>query len=231
MCGITGFFSYKNKCSTTDFYNAHRKIAHRGPDDEGFIYRDSNGGLENIIGCDTISELRNRDLITNKSPSSLIIGHRRLSILDLTSQGHQPFSYVDLHLTYNGEIFNYVELRDELISVGYTFETQTDTEVFLKSYHYWGEDAFNKFNGMWAAAIYDSSKDCLLLTRDRFGIKPLYYSFIDSNFIFGSEIKFVSSFMDKLYPNEQMVYDYIEHGYISHTSDTFFAGIHQINPG
>lgn len=231
MCGITGFFSYKNKCDAKKYYKAHKKIAHRGPDDEGFIYKNEKNSLEYLSGDDTIEELKNREHITTKDSSSLIFGHRRLSIIDLSSHGHQPFSFESLYLVYNGEIFNYVELRDELKGLGYTFETESDTEVFLKAYHCWGVDCFNKFNGMWAAAIYDKNNDDIILTRDRFGIKPLYYSLVDDSLIFGSEIKFVSSFFDKLEANEQMVHDYIEYGYISHTKHTFFKNINQLKTG
>ena len=230
MCGITGFYSYENKIDTGKYYKAHKRIAHRGPDDEGFIYKNNDNKLEYLIGDDTIDELRNREFIYNRESSSLVLGHRRLSIIDLSAAGHQPYIYKHLSLVYNGEIYNYIELRDELKELGYVFETDSDTEVFLKAYHCWDVDAFNKFNGMWASAIYDETKDTILLTRDRFGIKPLYYSFIDDNFIFGSEIKFVSSFMDKLYPNEQMVYEYVRFNYIDHTDQTLFRNILQLEP-
>lgn len=231
MCGITGFFSYRNKCETKKYYAAHKKIAHRGPDDEGFIYKSSKGKIEHLSGEDTIKELQTRENIIDKPVSSLILGHRRLSIIDLSSTGHQPFAFENLYLVYNGEIYNYIELRDELKRLGYRFQTNSDTEVFLKAYHCWGLESFNKFNGMWSAAIYDKTKDNIVLTRDRFGIKPLYYSIVDDNLIFGSEIKFVSSFFSKLEVNEQMAYDYLEYGYISHTKDTFFKNINQIKPG
>jgi asparagine synthase (glutamine-hydrolysing) len=230
MCGITGFFSYKNKVNTQKYYNAHLKISHRGPDDEGFIYKNNLGEIEHLSGNDTIIEYISRDRIYSKRESKLILGHRRLSIIDLSFHGHQPFKYQNLYLVYNGELYNYLELRNELIILGYKFITDTDTEVFLKAYHYWGVDAFNKFNGMWAAAIYDKNKDNILLTRDRFGIKPLYYSLIDDNFVFGSEIKFVSSFLDKLYPNEQMVYEYLRFNYLDHTNQTMFRDIKQLEP-
>lgn len=230
MCGITGVFSYKNKIDTKKYYDAHLKIAHRGPNDEGFIYKNENNQIEHLKGNDTIDEYQNREHIINKSPSSLILGHRRLSIIDLTSHGHQPFVFKNLYLVYNGEIYNYIELRDELKKIGYIFETETDTEVFLKAYHCWGVDAFNRFNGMWACAIYDVNKDEVLLCRDRFGIKPLYYSFIDDNLIFGSEIKFIASFFDILKENEQMVYEYLRFNYINHTNQTFFKDIMQLEP-
>ena len=230
MCGITGFFSYTNRCDTQKYYEAHKKIAHRGPDDEGFLYKNKNNKIEYLIGDDSIDEVKNRELIYSKEPSSLIFGHRRLSIIDLSSHGHQPFVYKNLSLVYNGEIYNYIELRDELKEIGYSFETNSDTEVFLKAYHCWGVESFNKFNGMWASAIYDEDKNTILLTRDRFGIKPLYYSLVDDNLIFGSEIKFVSSFMDKLYANEEMVYDYLRFNYIDHTNQTLFKDIFQLEP-
>jgi len=231
MCGITGYFSYKTKINTQKYYQAHLKIAHRGPDDEGFIYQNSKNQIEHLIGDDTIDELKiEKEFIYHKEASSLILGHRRLSIIDLSSHGHQPFSFDNLYLVYNGEIYNYIELRDELKELGYKFETDSDTEVFLKAYHCWGVEAFNKFNGMWASAIYDTRENTLLLTRDRFGIKPLYYSFIDDNLIFGSEIKFVASFMDKLYPNEQMIYEYLRFNYINHTEQTCFKDIFQLEP-
>ncbi len=230
MCGITGFFSYKNKCDTQKYYEAHKKIAHRGPDDEGFLLKNSFNKIEYLIGDDSIDEFKNRELIYAKESSSLILGHRRLSIIDLSSHGHQPFIYKNLSLVYNGEIYNYIELRKELKELGYGFETDSDTEVFLKAYHCWGVESFNRFNGMWASAIYDEDKNTIVLTRDRFGIKPLYYSFVDDNLIFGSEIKFVSSFMDRIYANEDMVYEYLRFNYIDHTNQTLFKDIFQLEP-
>ncbi|MDL2346081.1 asparagine synthase (glutamine-hydrolyzing) [Campylobacter hyointestinalis] len=230
MCGITGFFSYQNICKTKEYYKAHKKIAHRGPNDEGFICKNSNNVLEFLSGDDTIAELKKYPHITSKDSSSLLLGHRRLSIIDLTSLGHQPFVFNDLYLVYNGEIFNYIELRNELIGLGYSFETKSDTEVFLKAYHCWGVECFNKFNGMWAAAIYDKNADNIVLTRDRFGIKPLYYSIINNNLIFGSEIKFISSFFDKLESNQQMVYEYLRFNHIDHTNQTLFKDIYQLEP-
>lgn len=230
MCGITGFFSYKNKVDSKKYYESHLKIAHRGPDDEGFIYKNENNQIEHLKGNDTIDALRDRVHILGKEPSNLILGHRRLSIIDLTSNGHQPYNFDDLYMVYNGEVYNYVELKKELEAFGYKFTTNSDTEVVLKAFHKWGVDAFNKFNGMWAIAIYDKKKDELLLCRDRFGIKPFYYSFIDDNLIFGSEIKFVASFFNNLYPNKQRVYDYLRFNYINHTNETLFKNIFQLEP-
>jgi len=231
MCGITGFYSYKNKMNTKKYYEAHKKIAHRGPDDEGFLYKNKKNGLNYLIGDDSIKELNNKELIYEQEASSLILGHRRLSIIDLSAHGHQPYIYEHLSLVYNGEIYNYIELREELIELGYIFDTNSDTEVFLKAYHYWGVESFNKFNGMWASAIYDEREDKLLLTRDRFGIKPLYYSIIDDNLIFGSEIKFVASFLEKKYINESLVFSYIRYAHLEHSNETFIKDINSLEEG
>lgn len=231
MCGITGFLSFKNSVNLEEFYQAHLKIAHRGPDDEGFVYKEVGGNLKYLRGNDTVEGLEDRAHIKTVDTTSMILGHRRLSIIDLSTAGHQPYCYDELSLVYNGELYNYVELRNELIEEGYQFTTHTDTEVFLKGYACWKEEAFQKFNGMWAAAIYNKATDSLLLTRDRFGIKPLYYSLENDNLIFGSEVKFVSSFINDLRCNEDMVADYVEFGRLCHCNQTFFRGIYQLEPG
>ncbi len=139
-------------------------LRHRGPDDRG-IYLDTNVSL----------------------------GHTRLSIIDLSPKGHQPMESQDLVLIYNGEIYNFKELRKQLESKGYRFNSGTDTEVLLYSYHFWGPACAEKFDGMWAFCIYDKKKNTLFLSRDRFGIKPLYYYFDSDRFIFASELKAITS--------------------------------------
>jgi asparagine synthase (glutamine-hydrolysing) len=135
-------------------------LKHRGPDDEGF-YVDS---------C-------------------VSLGHRRLSIIDTSEKGRQPMRYKNLLIVYNGEVYNFKELREQLKSGGYDFVSNTDTEVVLCSYHRWGPDCVHKFNGMWAFCIYDSEKKTFFLSRDRFGVKPLYYYFDGSRFIFASSLQ------------------------------------------
>lgn len=230
MCGITGFISYRNKIDAKKYYKAHRKIAHRGPDDEGFIFKNDKEEIEFLSGEDTIEELKNRENIVRKDFSSLILGHRRLSIIDLSANGHQPFFFDGLYLVYNGEIYNYIELRDELIQAGYSFETQSDTEVFLKAYHCWKEEAFNKFNGMWAAAIYSDKANNILLTRDRFGIKPLYYAIYDDSLYFASETKFIRDFID-VSLNKNVAKNYLENCYLDFSEETFFNEVNELSPG
>lgn len=230
MCGITGFFSRTNLINTSKFYESHLLIKHRGPDDEGF-FAIQNNEKNFFKGDDTIAEIDELSHITSASPATLLFGHRRLSIIDLSQNGHQPYSFDGLYLTYNGEIYNYIELRKELIEIGYEFNTSSDTEVFLKAFHHWGEEAFNKFNGMWAAAIYRESTDEVILTRDRFGIKPLYYYLNEGNLYFSSEIRFILPFIKNITVNESSVYAYLRYCYSNHSDETFFSDIKILLPG
>lgn len=229
MCGISGFFA-KQAIKSTFYYKAHRHIRHRGPDDEGFIYK-HNINLRTAKGKDTISAYQDLPSIENVHTTDLILGHRRLAIIDLSHQGHQPFQYQQLSLVYNGELYNYKALQTELIKAGYQFETNTDTEVILKSYHYWGAEAFNKWNGMWALAIYDNQQDTLVLSRDRFGIKPLYYSIQNNVLYFASEVKFILAALPKMPTiNTKAAYDYIEHASLAYSAQTMWQTINELLP-
>ncbi|AFV22880.1 putative asparagine synthetase, glutamine-hydrolyzing [Methanolobus psychrophilus R15] len=179
-------------------------IKHRGPDDEGAHVDD------------TVS-----------------LGHRRLSILDLSEKGHQPMYSEDgdLVLVYNGEIYNFLEIKEELISKGHHFRSRTDTEVILHCYQEYGTDCVRHFNGMWAFCIYDRSKNNLFLSRDRFGIKPLYYHYDGSSFIFASEIKALLEHDIPRKENREIIFDYLYYNLTDHTEDTFFKGIRRLMPG
>ncbi len=147
MCGILGAMPAQNPVL---FKQALSLIAHRGPD--GF-------GIWN-------------------EEEKISLGHRRLSILDLSEAGKQPMNFMERYaITFNGEIFNFLELKHELLQKGYYFVSDSDTEVILAAFHEWKEKCLHKFNGMWAFAIWDKNEQTLFLSRDRFGIKPLYYSF------------------------------------------------------
>ncbi len=177
MCGIAGIWHLDNaplhQETLKKFTDA---LKHRGPDGAGYF-------------------------IDQKNPLGL--GHRRLSILDLSEAGTQPMPFADNRywIAFNGEVFNFLEIREELIQKGYTFRSDTDTEVVLASYHFWGQNCLSKFNGMWAMAIWDSQEESLFLARDRFGIKPLYFLHIPNKvFAFSSEtiaFKYLDNFPRK----------------------------------
>lgn len=191
MCGITGYLDTNKGVDFCLINKMNSVIAHRGPDDEGYaVFGKTTTYLK---GKDTIKELEKLpDIIEqNYENEFLAFGHRRLSIIDITSAGHQPMCDVSkrYHITFNGEIYNYIELREELKSNNHVFTTNGDTEVILESYKEWGEDCVNHFNGMWAFAIYDRYKNSLFCSRDRLGAKPFYYRLTQDKFIFGSEIK------------------------------------------
>ncbi|MCA9482385.1 MAG: asparagine synthase (glutamine-hydrolyzing) [Nitrospina sp.] len=219
-------------------------IRHRGPDDEGFALVDSVGQVCHLYGPDTPDAVRHHNAVftptrsfSERIPAQYIValGHRRLSILDLSPAGHQPMSTEDGRylIVYNGEIYNYMELRKELTSLGHHFLSQTDTEVCLAAFRQWGADCLDRFNGMFAFLIYDVKEKCLFAARDRFGIKPLYYWFSPNGFLaFASEIKqFIKLDGWAARLNHQMAYDFLNWGLADHTADTLFRGVRQFPGG
>ena len=164
MCGITGFADFNKKTGQDVLEKMNRSLAHRGPDGEGY-------GIYN-------------------APHAVIgLGHRRLSIIDLTEGGKQPQNFKSLQITFNGEIYNYAEIKKELEQKGHQFHSHSDTEVILHAYHEWGSAALHKFIGMFAFVIYDEENQKLFACRDRPGIKPFFYYWKDGLFLFGSELK------------------------------------------
>lgn len=163
---------------------------------------------------------------------SFSLGHRRLSIIDLKS-GHQPMPNEDetVWLVFNGEVYNFRELRTDLIQAGHVFRTASDSEVIIHSYEEWGTACFERFNGMWALAIGDLKANKVVLARDHFGIKPLYYTRRPGRLSFASEIK--ALLQDPLVPAEaddQMVYEYLTEGLHDHREETFFKGVYHVMP-
>ena len=157
----------------------------------------------------------------------ILLGHTRLSIIDLKEQSNQPMELDGLVLVFNGEIYNYLEIKEELIKLGYSFSTLSDTEVLLKSYQEWGADCVRKFNGMWAFAIFDKNKNKLFLSRDRFGVKPLYYIYNDKQFIFSSEIKALLPYLPSIIANRDEVVRYLVYGAQEHREVTMFKDIYR----
>ena len=195
MCGIVGIWRFDGApVDVAAVERAADSIRHRGPDDEGYLLVNTTVG-QNVScgGKDTDSNLRLPSIASFRDQYfDLVLGFRRLSILDLSPAGHQPMSSADarLSIVFNGEIYNYRELRSELKEIGFSFLTETDTEVILAAYTRWGKSCLEHFNGMFAFAIWDSVDQSLFIARDRFGEKPLFYSYIPGKlFAFASEMK------------------------------------------
>ena len=202
MCGITGFVS-KEKNKKSIIKKMNQRISHRGPDSEGFYIDDD-----------------------------VALAHRRLLIIDLEG-GLQPLYNEDksVAVIFNGEIYNYVELKAELKKLKHRFATSSDTEVLVHGYEEWGSKLPSKLRGMFAFAIYDINKKTLFLARDNFGIKPLYYGMFNDTFIFGSEIKSFLEHPDfKKELNEELIGPYLSFSFTP-TNETFFKGVYRLEPG
>lgn len=159
--------------------------------------------------------------------SQISLGHRRLSIIDAVG-GQQPVANEDgqVQAVYNGEIYNYRELRAALEALGHVFVSEADSEVVVHAYESWGTDCFRRFNGMWGLAIADLTAECLILSRDHFGIKPLYYARSGERWLFGSEMKaLLQDPALKTAPNDSVIYEYLASGVHDHRPETFFEGI------
>ncbi|MFZ4400525.1 MAG: asparagine synthase (glutamine-hydrolyzing) [Bacteroidales bacterium] len=235
MCGICGIYNINNLPVETLKLNRMAKlIRHRGPDDEGFLLvNTSNKEIRHCHDEDSIAEIKAQtQLLNNDFQANLGLGFRRLSILDLSPKGHQPMSNEDqsLWIVFNGEIYNYIELREELKQLGHKFTTATDTEVILNAYKQWDTACLNRFNGMWSFALWDNEKQLLFCARDRFGIKPFNYFFDGKQFIFASEIKqILANDVDKTL-NEEVIYKSMKIGsYLINSNCSFFKQI-QILP-
>ncbi len=208
MCGICGFYT-KTKYDMDILKKMNDSLTHRGPDDHGEeIYASSSG---RCVG----------------------LGQRRLSIMDLTSAGHQPMHSDDddVIVTFNGEIYNFMEIRSELEREGISFSTRCDTEVVLKAYIRYGTECFERFNGMFAIVIYDRTRDCIILARDRMGVKPLYYYFDANSLIWGSELKPIMlcpAFVKEL--RTDVLSRFFCNDYIA-SPDTIFEHTYKVEPG
>lgn len=187
MCGIYGIWHRDGQpVDLTALRTATSRLRHRGPDDEGYLLaHPAQGTCASHAGLETDQRLTLLPLDQARGAGySLAFGFRRLAILDLSPAGHQPMASADgrFWIVFNGEIYNYIELRAELQRLGHCFRSGGDTEVILAAYAQWGEACLNRLNGMWAFAIWDRERRTLFLARDRFGVKPLYYAAIGQTF-------------------------------------------------
>jgi asparagine synthase (glutamine-hydrolysing) len=236
MCGIAALFSLSSELLKYIFPMTDI-ISYRGPDDDGFAFFEKDT-LEPALftGSSTPDNISQKKFYGSVPENSLIgLGHRRLSILDLSAAGHQPMCSADgrYWIVFNGEIYNYKELREELISYGYSFNSLTDTEVIMAAYDKWGKDCLNKFNGMWAFILIDRKGQKAFIARDRFGVKPLYFWFSPSGMLaFSSEIKQFSVLPGwEARINGQRAHDFLRWSILDHTSETLFKDVFQLRGG
>jgi asparagine synthase (glutamine-hydrolysing) len=204
MCGIAGIISGNTSLITSDrIKKMTGALAHRGPDGEG----------------------------TWMNPTTAL-GNRRLSVIDLSSAGNQPMHYIDRYtIIHNGEIYNYVELREELQKKGYSFYSKTDTEVVVASYDCWKEECVDHFDGMFAFAVWDDKEKELFAARDRFGEKPFFYFINNEQFIFASEMKALWAAGIERKVNLKLLFNYLTIGYVDNPNipeETFFENISKL---
>lgn len=206
MCGIAGVFAPRGQVDVRTVRSMVNALRHRGPDDVG---------VEVLAG------------------GQVALGHRRLSILDLSPLGHQPMAHPNrrLWITYNGEIYNFKEVRAELVAAGDSFRSESDTEVVLAAYRRWGRDCLRRFRGMFALALWDTDEQSLVLIRDRFGVKPLYYRVAPDRFSFASEIRGVLAGSDGRHVvKATSAAEFLRFGYVS-APNSIFADIAAVPPG
>lgn len=234
MCGIAGILG-KIRYSRYTLTKTSDLLRHRGPDDEGFYIH--SAGKEYHCGyTDTVSNIGYLNNLADIDPMlihDVAFVHRRLSIIDLTNEGHQPFkdNTGNFIITYNGEIYNYLELREELKHLGYIFRSMTDTEVILNSYKEWGEKCVNRFLGMWTFAIYNKLDNTVFFSRDRFGIKPLYYRLAGQNMFFASEIKGLPYFFETSNDINDVSFIHYTYGIPTNDNSTLFQNVYTIPAG
>ena len=219
MCGIFAHIG----SGSSDLKLATDLIQHRGPDSNGFLtYLRSDGSLH--FG---------EDAFTSEPGPKVQLGFRRLAIIDLNETANQPFSDPnnEIHLIFNGEIYNYLELKNELKQYGYSFNTDSDTEVLLKAYRHWGETCVTHFNGMWAFVLLDTRNNTVFASRDRFGIKPFFYSLQDQKLLFFSELKQIEACGVEKKINQRLIRPYLEQSLLDTNEETFFEGVLRLPAG
>lgn len=243
MCGLTALISPGSRTFSAGVLQAMtRLIRHRGPDDEGYFLVNGAGTSACYSGEETPADLTNCPAdyrparhVALAAGVRVGLGHRRLSIVDLSAAGHQPMcdSTGRYWIAYNGEVYNHTELRAELEGCGYRFRSDSDTEVILHAWAEWGPACQQRFNGMWAFVIYDLQRKELFGSRDRFGIKPLYWHrTCDNGLAFASEIKQFTALPDwTARLDSQIALDYLHWGLTDHVPRTMFQGVEQVPPG
>lgn len=240
MCGIAGIINKSSsQLNATEIALSMSKILkHRGPDGEGLVGFSADA-ITPFITDECPALLSNVNYIPKINYSAspkyfAAFAHRRLAIIDLNATGHQPMCDVDVNvwITYNGEIYNYKEVKIELQKLGHIFVSESDTEVIINAYKQWGLNCVNHFNGMWAFCLYDKTKNTFFASRDRLGVKPFYYINNTTFFAFASEQKaFVKSNLVKATFNQKALHNYLLNDELENQSANFFEGINELMPG
>ncbi len=217
MCGLFGAIKFNGFFNSKDherFNNSLNLVSYRGPDSSGFM-----------------SFCTSEKMVGDVSKFNVFFGHRRLSIIDLSERGNQPFTDGSgLWIIYNGEIFNYIELREDIKKKGYRFRTDSDTEVILKVYQIYGEDGFHLLNGMWSFAILDMNMHKVILSRDRFAIKPLFYTQVNDEILFSSEIKQLLPILPTKEIDQNIMFCFLAQGIVDNNDNTFYKNIFKVTP-
>lgn len=237
MCGIAGLLDldFQNSLNTELLSRMTNLVRHRGPDDEGYLIMGRTGTPCPYHGSESMPSIK--AMMPALPPTghfSIGFGFRRLAIHDISDKGHQPMhdALSGLSIVFNGEIYNYIELRNELRSLGYEFCSDTDTEVILKAYQAWGDACLHRFNGIWAIAIWDESQHHLFCSRDRFGVKPFYYTQSGMILAFGSEIKQLLSLSNANDVNLSALRRGMQINAMGvYADETYWTHIHALEPG
>ncbi len=242
MCGIAGIVSKNNSVSLRDaIISMSQSIKHRGPDGEGFAFFSNEISVPAYSNETPRINTESKSFIYNPSVSiheldenySFALAHRRLSIIDLSEAGHQPMcdTTSNYWLTFNGEIYNYIELREELKHKGHQFITQTDSEVLIEAYKEWGINCLQHFNGMFSFSLFDKKNNQIFCARDRAGVKPFYYCNTNQVFAFASEYKaFIKSNLIPFEVNEVQQLDYLLNANLETNAQSLFKGIYELKP-
>lgn len=206
MCGITGFIDFNKQCCEADLLLQTKTLTHRGPDGNNIYFEEKN-------------------------KLNIGFGHTRLSIIDLSNAASQPMLTDDCVVVFNGEIYNYNEIKSELLQLNYKFKTDSDTEVIIKAYKQWGIFCIEKFVGMFAIALYDKKINKVFFIRDRVGVKPFYYYYKNNMFVFGSELKSII-YNRHFYKviNKNVVSDFLQFGCIT-TEESIYKDCYKLKPG
>ena len=246
MCGVSAIFAFTRSSDYTKYIRKMTDvIRHRGPDDEGYAIFQAECPYVNRLGGPDTPEQAYRSSYAyaplepfeegKLDTAYAALANRRLSIVDLSPAGHQPMCSADgrFWITYNGEVYNHVELRQQLEAEGHAFQSHSDTEVILNAYKRWGSAGLHRLNGMFSFVLFDRQERRLFAARDRFGVKPLYYWTSSHGFVaFASEIKQFTC-LPGWHPtvNGQRAYDFLNWGLTDHTSETLFADVRQVRGG